>query len=330
MFRRALYAFVLAVVVSTAGCGPSDPDVKGRPPIRLGSYEWPGSYWIDVAWDKGWFAAAGLNVERIDTNLKYFESLDGVAAGTLDGMGFSQFDLVRHVAAGHDLVGVAALDYSEGAEALIAAPGIHRMQDLRGKRIGLERGTYLEYLLDVAAERSNIDLHDIELVDTKWAVTAEDLKSHRVDAVFSWGPGLDELQEAVGGQRVFSTAEFPGLTYNVLAFRREFVQSRPQDVMKLLGVWRRTVEFIREHPDEACAIVARLVGDPAPSVRKLMFEDRILDLADNTRAFSYAAGSESLHGSWRRMNDFMLERGLVKQRVDSPVHLDARFVNALD
>jgi NitT/TauT family transport system substrate-binding protein len=328
MLRRALSGFVLAVVAFAAGCGARDRDVQARPPIRLGSYEWPGSYWIDVAWDKGWFAAAGLEVERVDTNLRYFQSLDGVAAGELDGMGFSQFDLVRHVAAGHDLVGVAALDYSEGAEALIAGPGIHRMQDLRGKRVGLERGTYLEYLLDVAAERSNVDLRDIELVDK--AVMAEDLESHRVDAIFSWEPGLDELQDAVGGQRVFSTADFPGLTYNVLAFRREFVESRPDDVMKLLGVWRRTVAYIHEHPDEACAIVARLVGDPAPSVRKLMFEDRILDVSDNTRAFSYAAGSESLHGSWRRMNDFMLERGLVQRRVDSPVHLDARFVNALD
>jgi hypothetical protein len=30
------------------------------------------------------------------------------------------------------------------------------------------------------------------------------------------------------------------------------------------------------------------------------------------------------------MNDFMLERGLVTRRVDSPDHLDARFVNAVD
>src|SRR6185295_19153414 len=127
---------------------------------------------------------------------------------------------------------------------------------------------------------------------------------------------------------IFSTADFPGLTYNVLSFRRQFVQSRREDVVALLRVWQRTVDYIRANPKEACAIVSRLVDDPLAYVQDMMTKDRILDLADNSRAFSYAAGYESLHGSWRRMNDFMIERGLVNTRVESPPHLDARFLNA--
>jgi hypothetical protein len=30
------------------------------------------------------------------------------------------------------------------------------------------------------------------------------------------------------------------------------------------------------------------------------------------------------------MNDFMLNRGLVSRRVDSPAHLDSRFIRALE
>ena len=135
---------------------------------------------------------------------------------------------------------------------------------------------------------------------------------------------------AVNGVRLFSTAESPGLTYNVLTLRREFVKARPPGCSRRFcrsGIAR---SLIRKNPDETCAIVAKLFKEPLPSVQDLMRTDRILDLADNTRAFSYAAGFESLHGSWRRMNDFMLERGLVAARVDSPDHLDSRFVNALD
>ncbi|MEA3149999.1 MAG: NitT/TauT family transport system substrate-binding protein, partial [Gammaproteobacteria bacterium] len=96
---------MLLAWVALAGCSPHEaPPVT----IKIGSYLWPGDYWVDIAWKKGWFAEAGLKVERFDVNLKYFESLDAVASGKLDVMGFSQFDLVRHVAAGHDLVGVAA------------------------------------------------------------------------------------------------------------------------------------------------------------------------------------------------------------------------------
>jgi NitT/TauT family transport system substrate-binding protein len=253
-----------------------------------------------------------------------------VANGKLDGTGFTQFDLVRYVAAGHDLVGVAAIDYSEGAEALVARPGFNSLQDLRGKRIALHRGTYLEYLLAVIAERESFDLSTVTLVDRPNDQALEDLKTGAVDALLAWEPYFEEAQEAVGGVKLFSTAEFPGLTYNVLTFRRDFVRQRPADIAALLKVWQRSVQFIRDHPDETSEIIAQLFHQPASGARELMRTDRILDLADNGRAFSYAAGFESLHGSWRRMNDFQIERGLAARRVDSPAHLDSRFVRALE
>jgi NitT/TauT family transport system substrate-binding protein len=329
--RLAVLCFAIAAVALLGGCdAPSVPAKQTRAPIRLGTYEWPGSYWIDVAWEKGWFAEAGLNVERINTDTKYFESLDEVVAGKIDATGFAQYDLVRYVAAGHDLVGVAAIDYSDGAEALIARPGIRNLSDLRGKRIALRRGSYLEYLLAIFAERAGLAISDFEVLDRSGEAALADLKAGTVDAIFMWEPYASQAEKAVDGARLFSTAEFPGLTYNVLSLRREFVQTRPDEVIALLRVWERSVQFIRDNPNEACAIVAKLFNQPLPEVKDMMRTDRILDVTDNTRAFSYAAGFESLHGSWRRMNDFMIERGLVARRVDSPDHLDARFVNALD
>jgi NitT/TauT family transport system substrate-binding protein len=326
---QLISGLVFVAVALLAGCGAYGPDEETRAPIRLGSYEWPGSYWIDVASEKGWFAEAGLSVERVDTNNRYMQSLDEVVAGNIDGMGFPQFDLVRYVAAGNDLVGIAALDNSEGAEALIARAGTRHLRELRGKRIGLQRGTYLEYLLDVVAEREGMSVSDFTLVDLTGDAAISSLANGSVDAAFVWEPYVTQAIEA-GGAKLFSTADLPGLTYNVLAMRRDFVDARPDEVAKLLRVWQRTNDYIRENPQEACDIVARLVKDPLTSVQGMMSTDRILNLADNSRAFSYAAGFESLHGSWRRMNDFMIERGLVHTRVESPVHLDARFLNALD
>jgi NitT/TauT family transport system substrate-binding protein len=322
---------LLVAILALAGCARSSAPAVSKVPIRLGTYEWPGSYWIDVAWQKGWFAEAGLNVERVDTDRRYFESLDDVVAGRLDGMGFSQFDLVRHAAAGHDLVGVAAIDYSEGAEALVARPGIRSLVDLRGKRIALHRGTYLEYLLSLVADRDGVELDDLILVDQSGDSAMAELVAGHVDAIFVWEPYATQAQIAVNGNRIFSTAEIPSLTYSVFSLRKEFVDAHPEQVQALLAVWQRAVEFIREHPREACDIVAHAFNDESvESVRNMMLTDRILDAADNGRAFSYAAGFESLHGSWRRMNDFMIERGLVSRRVESPRYLDSRFVRALD
>jgi NitT/TauT family transport system substrate-binding protein len=327
---RSIPGFALLVALLLGACTHSTPQADSGVRIRLGTYEWPGSYWIDVAWRKGWFAEAGLNVERVDMDRRYFEGLNDVAVGKLEGMGFTQFDLVRYAAAGHELVGLAAIDYSDGAESIVARPGIERLRDLRGKRIALHRNTYLEYLLSIVAEREGFDLDDLTLVDASSDGALAELKAGRVDAVFVWEPYATQAQDAVHGARLFSTAELPSLTYSLFSMRRDFVSEHPAEIEALLRVWRRAVRFIRENPDASYEIVAEAYGEPVQSVRDLMRTDRILDVADNGRAFSYSAGFQSLHGSWRRMNDFMIERGLVVRRVESPSHLDSRYIRALD
>lgn len=321
----------LWVVLSllTVGCHSDSPSVP-RPapssiPIRLATYEWPGSYWIEIATEKGWFAQAGLNVQRVDVDTRYFDALEDVATGKIDAMGFTQFDLVRHVAAGEDLVGVAAIDYSEGAESMVVKADIKRLQDLKGKRLALLRGTYLEYLLSVMAEREGLSLGDFKLVDLSQEAAMAAFEAGTVDAMFVWEP-YGTRAVAAGGVRLFSTADFPGLTYSVLTLRHSFITAHPQQVAALVGVWHRAERYLHENPDAACAIVADLFKQPVADIHNLMRTVRVLDLADNDRAFSYAAGFESLHGSWRRMNDFMLDKGLAHARVDSPSHLDDSFI----
>lgn len=327
-FAAAAAMFVACVLTSSCHA-PEPPRPISSVPIRVATYLWPGSYWVDVAWEKGWFDDAGLNVERVDVNLKYFQSMNRVNSGELQAMGFTEYDLVRHVAAGNDLVGIIAIDYSEAAEALIAKPHIRRLQDLRGKKIALHRGTYLEYLLSVVAERDHLRLEEFDLVEMTGGDAIKAFAAGTVDAVLVWEPFVSDAK-AAGGVQIFSAADFPGLTYSVFTLQRDFIEQHPQEVTALTQVWKRTERYIREHPDEACAIVARLAGEPLDYVEGLLRTDRMLGLADNSRAFSYAAGFESLHGSWRRMNDFMLNRGLVSRRVDSPAHLDSRFIRALE
>ncbi len=328
MRRCGLAVCALATCLALLSCSP-EPKRLPATPIRLATYEWPGSFWIEVAWKKGWFAEAGLNVERVNVDNSYFPALEDLAAGKLDAMGFTQFDLVRLVASGHDLVGVAAIDFSQGAEALVARAGIQGLKDLKGKRLALHRGTYLEYLLSIVAEREGVDLADVTLLDRSSDDSIADFLAGRVDAIFIWEPYVTRAR-AAGGHALFSTADFPGLTYSVLTLRREFLDAHPQEIAKLMQVWHRGERYVHDHPEESCVIVSELFAEPLNEVRDLLQTVRVLDLADNGRAFSYAAGFDSLHGSWRRMNDFMLDRGLVTARVDSPAHLDSSYIRLME
>jgi len=328
--RNFIVSAAALIVCAVPGCTQPPQTAANGEPLRLATYFWPGSFWIDVAWKKGWFAEAGVDVERVDVEGDFFKSLDRVAEGHLDAVAFTHFDLVRLAAAGHNLVGVVAVDYSDGAEALISRPRIAKVGDLKGKRVGLRRGTYLEYLFITIAEREGLDIADVVLVEMPTDESAAQLASGRVDAVMAWEPYASQAQQAIQGVKLFSTADFPGLAYSTLGLRKEFIDARPRDVEALVRVWRRATEYVRKHPAEVCALTAGLNQYPVADCYAIMRVDRILDVADNDRAFSYAAGFDSMHGSWRRMNDYMIDQGLVHKRVSSTDHLDSRFIRALD
>jgi NitT/TauT family transport system substrate-binding protein len=214
--------------------------------------------------------------------------------------------------------------------ALAAKPEIHELRDLKGKRLALHRGTYLEYLLSVVVvEREGLTLADVTLLDLSSEATTAEFIAGKVDAILVWEPYASQAR-AAGGHTLFSTADFPGFTYSVLTFRRDFLQAHPKEIAKLMEIWHRGERYVHEHPEESCALVAQLTDNPLSEVRNLLHTVHVLDVADNRRAYSYAAGFDSLHGSWRRMNDFMLERGLVDRRVDSPSHLDSSFIRQIE
>lgn len=323
----------LSAALALAACKPA-PGPSAAPtsstPIRVGAAYWPGFYWVDVAQEKGWFKEAGLNVEWVDTNADYFASFDDLVSGKLDMVGFSSFDFVLYNAKGKDLVGVLATDYSVGADALVARPGIESVRDLAGKKVGVPKGTYLEYLLSVAAQHAGLDLATATLVDMAAEKAPEELIAGRVDAIFTFEPIASEGMEKVKGRKLFSTADVLGINAGIEALRREFVEKRPADVQALLRVWHRTTEFIKAHEDEAFAIVAKVNKKTPAEVKTFAATDKILDLRANRTAFTYAAGLDSLHGSMRQISEYIVRQGLAPKKVETTEVLDDRFLRALE
>ena len=86
---------------------------------------------------KGLVQRAGLVVQLVDTDTDYLASVKDLAKGRFDVNDLVLFDLLDSVARGADLVRVINVDYSSGADKLIARPGIEQLADLKGKRIAL-------------------------------------------------------------------------------------------------------------------------------------------------------------------------------------------------
>lgn len=198
ILQKVISSLAILIIINLIGCQPESkqlqkPKTTGLP-MKVAKNYWPGQYWLDVGNKKGWFKDAGLNVEFINITSNYVGSLEDMVAGKTDVHFPVFFDLIKYIVKDTDLVAVIICDLSFGADGIVAKKEIESVRDLKGKRVGLEQGTFTEYLLSVVLERNGMTLNDVEIVETK-AEFIQPFIEGKLDALVTWEPYLSEATE---------------------------------------------------------------------------------------------------------------------------------------
>ena len=289
-------------------------------PLKIGYSDWPGWVAWEVGIEKGWFKEAGVDVkfEWFD----YVASMDAFAAGKLDAVAMTNGDTLVTGATGGKGVMYLINDYSNGNDMVIAKPGIGSVKELKGKKIGVEIGFVSHLLLLDALKQNGMSEADVELVNVPTNETPQVLASGQVDAIVAWQPNSGSALSLVPGSKaVFTSADQPGLIYDVLAVTPESLANRRADWLKVMQVWYRIVDFIKDPKtfDEAASIMASRVGVPAEEYKTFISGTKILTL-DEAKAFvGKADGYGSLYGSSKIADDF----NVANKVYDQPQNIDA-------
>jgi NitT/TauT family transport system substrate-binding protein len=213
--------------------------------LKIGYSDWPGWVAWQVAIDKGWFKEEGVEVEF--EWFDYVPSMDAFSAGKIDGVGMTNGDALVVGATGGKSVIILINDYSNGNDMVIAKPGIKSIPDLKGKKVGLEVGFVSHLLLLNALEKAGMKEADVTLVNTKTNETPQVLASGDVDAVTTWQPSSAQALKLVpGSTAIYTSKDEPGLIYDVLAVNPASLANRRAEWLKVLKVWDRVVENLRE------------------------------------------------------------------------------------
>lgn len=285
-------------------------------PLRVAIYNWPGTFWVEIAHKNGWFAQEGLTVELIDTNADYYASLQQVVDGEIDANNFPFFDFVSYNMNGADLVAVTISDVSSGIDGLVAVSDVQEVADLAGKRVGVTAGTYSEYFLDTLLKWNGMTIGDVIMVEVDAENTVSALENGLADAVVSWEPLMSEAVVKLGANIIFDSSEIDGINGGLWVFSRDFVNERPGDVQAFVRVWARTADYIRENPDEAFLYIAEVYGGNVDDVKAYAALDQILTPDEAKKRLSNSLGFNSVYGVLRRMESFISPSGSV---VDSSI-----------
>src|SRR5687767_11600459 len=252
MLKRFGTALILALAgVNTAMAAP----------LKIGYSDWPGWVAWEVAIEKGWFKEKGVEVEF--SWFDYVASMEAYAAGQIDAVCMTNGDALVTGATGAKSVMILINDYSNGNDMLIGAPGINGVKDLKGKKIGVEIGFVDHLLLLKALEANGMKESDVTLVNVPTNETPQVLASGDVAAVAAWQPNSGAALKLVPGSKpIYTSADVPGLIYDVLAVSPESLAAHPAEWKKVIEVWGDVVAYIRDPKttDDAVKIMAARVG----------------------------------------------------------------------
>ncbi|TBM15429.1 sigma 54-interacting transcriptional regulator [Hafnia alvei] len=142
---------------------------------------------------------------------------------------------------------------------------IYHCSDLRGKRIAVNRGSNVHYLLLQMLDEHGLTLDDIRVNYTplRYPLTPSDF--HSVDAWMMWDPLLSDAQLS-GDMRIIEDGHGKVLNQQFYLSRRDFAQ-RSADLLKIvLDELKQTGIFIATHPENAAQLLSQELGLPQASL----------------------------------------------------------------
>ncbi|WP_202741306.1 sulfonate ABC transporter substrate-binding protein [Acinetobacter sp. 'aerobic (ED)'] len=161
-------------------------------------------------------------------------------------------------AANPNLVYVANQPAAPSAEALIVQKDspIQSIQDLKGKRIALNKGSNVHYLLLKLLEENNLTLSDIQPVYLPPSDARAAFEKGAVDAWVIWDPFLAAAEHQIHA-RVIANGEHLVSNHQFYLSDRQFAENHPQVLNTVVTTLNQTTDWVKTHPDDAAKLLEK-------------------------------------------------------------------------
>jgi NitT/TauT family transport system substrate-binding protein len=181
-------------------------------------------------------------------------------------------------------------DWSRGGDAIVAAPGIKSIEDLKGKKVAVAFASPSYSLLISALNASNITYQDIQIVEAPSAMdAAEYFKARQVSAAVVWAPDDEACVKAVPGAKVlFSTKQASHIIADVFYAKKSYIDKHGKQLTALIQGWLAGNAAINQsdtYRQEAAKILAAGMNQPEDFMYNAIGNARLVTLGDNKNFF---------------------------------------------
>jgi NitT/TauT family transport system substrate-binding protein len=292
--RISILALAALAVIVFSGTGCKRQEQAGPPEkLTIAYITLPHASLVHIAFAKGFFSAEGLDVTPQSHEFGK-PALNSLLEGKADLATPADAPIMFAVTGGKSIYVIAVIATSKKASAIIARKdrGIVRPSDLRGKKIGLSRGTLAEFFMDSFLSTHGMDRKEVKVVDLKPHEMPDALARGRVDALSIWQPVLKNMEKALGNSATVFYDETIYSDILCIASGQEFAKKHPETVRKVLRALIRAESFMKQNTEESLRIIAEatktdkeLLGEILQSFdfRVTLDQTLVVSLEDQTR-----------------------------------------------
>jgi NitT/TauT family transport system substrate-binding protein len=248
---------ILVLAGALVSCSREDTPKKTES-IRLGTVLLEPSLPVFIAESQGFFRKNGLKVtiEYYDVGMR---AADGVEKSEVDlATPVAEYVLVGKIFAKKRIQAIASIDEVDYAYVVGRKDrGINAISDLKGKRIGVVRGTILDFQLGRFLDLSGMSIEEVELVNATLPQAADALVRGDIDAVMTIPPFIGTVQEKLGDNAILWPAQNSQPFYSLVLGKSEWIRRHPEAVERFLRAINDAEVYISQHPDEAKAALKK-------------------------------------------------------------------------
>jgi NitT/TauT family transport system substrate-binding protein len=202
---------------------------------------------------------------------------------------------------------VAQTDVSYGTDKIIAASGINSAKDLIGKSVAVLEGGLTQIYMAVWLENNGVKFNQVKYVNVIMDDAVGAMVNGNVKAAEMWDPFAGKALSTIKGSKVMTSSIEPNWVQSAfladgIYMSESFTKKNPALAVKALKAYWDGVEYWKQHPDEANAIIAKHLGFKVSDVEQVIGKDgkpkagglAVFDLAGASRFMGVAPGPAPL------------------------------------
>jgi sulfonate transport system substrate-binding protein len=232
--------------------------------------------------------------------------LEGLNVGSIDFGTVGEAPPIFAQAAGANLVYVANEPAAPLGEGILVPKGsqLKTVADLKGKKVALNKGSNVHYLLVRALEKAGLEYKDIETVFLPPSDARAAFERGAVDAWVIWDPFLAAAEKQIGARIL---ADGKGLVSNHQFYlaSRPYAEKNPEIIRIIIEELAKVDDWSRQNHKEVAAILSTQIG----------LEPAIVELAAQRYGYGVKPISQAVIEEQQKIADVFANLKLIPKKI---------------